>query len=114
MTYVDIFHLKQASLVADSILTIYTVPVRYRYRTHILLIPSSLHTLFLFFIISSSFCSIFGTISNLTISWSLQAVRAIGRCAIKLDQGAERCINVLLDLIQTKVSSEIDSPIVTF
>ena len=33
----------------------------------------------------------------------MKAVRAIGRCAIKLDQAAERCINVLLDLIQTKV-----------
>ena len=38
-----------------------------------------------------------------------QAVRAIGRCAIKLDSAAERCINVLLDLIQTKVRERVCS-----
>ncbi|CAI5534542.1 unnamed protein product [Closterium sp. Naga37s-1] len=32
----------------------------------------------------------------------LKAVRAIGRCAIKLEKAAERCINVLLDLIKIK------------
>jgi AP-1 complex subunit beta-1 len=30
-----------------------------------------------------------------------KSVRAIGRCAIKLARSAERCINVLLDLVQT-------------
>jgi vesicle coat complex subunit len=32
-----------------------------------------------------------------------KAVRAIGRCAIKVEQSAERCVSTLLDLIQTKV-----------
>ena len=47
MTSVDIvYHLKQAPLVADSVLTICSVSVRD--RTCILLIPPSLHSLFLF------------------------------------------------------------------
>lgn len=32
-----------------------------------------------------------------------KAVRAIGRCAIKVETSAERCVSTLLDLIQTKV-----------
>ena len=32
-----------------------------------------------------------------------KAVRAIGRCAIKVEPSAERCVSTLLDLIQTKV-----------
>jgi AP-1 complex subunit beta-1 len=34
----------------------------------------------------------------------MQAVRAIGRCAVSIERAAERCINVLLELIATKVS----------
>jgi len=41
-----------------------------------------------------------------------KAVRAIGRCAIKLENAADRCINVLLDLIQTKVSYVVQEAIV--
>lgn len=33
-----------------------------------------------------------------------KAVRAIGRCAIKVETSAERCVSTLLDLIQTKVN----------
>ncbi|CAI5707639.1 unnamed protein product [Peronospora effusa] len=33
-----------------------------------------------------------------------RSVRAIGRCAVKLERAAEKCINVLLALIQTKVN----------
>jgi vesicle coat complex subunit len=39
-------------------------------------------------------------------------VRAIGRCAIKLDEAADRCINVLLELIQTKVTYVVQEAIV--
>ena len=31
-----------------------------------------------------------------------RSVRAVGRCAIMLELAAEKCINVLLELIQTK------------
>lgn len=41
-----------------------------------------------------------------------RAVRAIGRCAIKLEVCAERCINVLLELIQTKVNYVVQESIV--
>ncbi|CAI5735373.1 unnamed protein product [Peronospora farinosa] len=36
-----------------------------------------------------------------------RSVRAIGRCAVKLERAAEKCINVLLALIQTKYESII-------
>lgn len=39
-------------------------------------------------------------------------MRAIGRCAIKLEKAAERCIQVLLDLIQTKVNYVVQEAIV--
>lgn len=32
-----------------------------------------------------------------------KAVSAIGRCAIKLDRAADRCVQTLLDLVRTKV-----------
>eukprot|EP00727_Mastigamoeba_balamuthi_P012717 m51a1_g8068 Adaptor protein complex 1 and 2 (AP-1/AP-2), beta subunit (926) ;mRNA; f:162890-166807 len=41
-----------------------------------------------------------------------KAVRAIGRCAIKLDAAAERCIQVLLELIQTKVNYVVQEAVV--
>ena len=33
-----------------------------------------------------------------------KAIRCIGRCALKLERATERCVNVLLDLVHTKVS----------
>jgi AP-1 complex subunit beta-1 len=41
-----------------------------------------------------------------------KAVRAIGRCAIKLESAAERCISVLLELIQTKVNYVVQEAVV--
>ena len=41
-----------------------------------------------------------------------KSVRAIGRCAVKLQKAAERCINVLLELIQTKVNYVVQESIV--
>jgi len=41
-----------------------------------------------------------------------RAVRAIGRAAIKLERAAERCINVLLELIQTKVNYVVQEAII--
>lgn len=42
----------------------------------------------------------------------MQAVRAIGRCAVSLENAAERCINVLLELIQTKVNYVVQEAII--
>ena len=41
-----------------------------------------------------------------------RSVRAIGRCAIKLDKAAERCIKVLLELIETKVNYVVQEAVV--
>ncbi|KAJ8611669.1 hypothetical protein CTAYLR_007894 [Chrysophaeum taylorii] len=41
-----------------------------------------------------------------------RAVRAIGRCAIKLEKAAQRCINVLLELIQTKVNYVVQEAVI--
>ena len=41
-----------------------------------------------------------------------RAVRAIGQVAIKIDSSAEKCVNVLLDLIATKVHYVIQEAIV--
>lgn len=42
--------------------------------------------------------------TEVDVDFVRRAVRAIGRCAIKIERSAERCINVLLDLINTKVN----------
>jgi AP-1 complex subunit beta-1 len=41
-----------------------------------------------------------------------KAVRTIGRCAIKLESAAERCIKVLLQLIDTKVNYVVQEAVV--
>ena len=50
--------------------------------------------------------------TEVDVEFVRRAVRAIGRCAIKLEKSAERCINVLLDLIQTKVNYVVQEAIV--
>lgn len=44
--------------------------------------------------------------------YSCQAVRAIGRCAVSLDSAAQRCIAVLLELIQTKVNYVVQEAVI--
>lgn len=41
-----------------------------------------------------------------------KAVRAIGLVAIKIDKAAEKCVNVLLELISTKVSYVVQEAII--
>lgn len=50
--------------------------------------------------------------TEVDVEFVRRSVRAIGRCAIKLDKATERCINVLLDLIQTKVSYVVQEAVV--
>jgi len=50
--------------------------------------------------------------TEVDVEFVRRSVRAIGRCAIKLNQATERCINVLLDLIQTKVSYVVQEAVV--
>ena len=39
-------------------------------------------------------------------------MRAIGQCAVKIDAAAERCVNVLLELISTRVSYVVQEVVV--
>lgn len=41
-----------------------------------------------------------------------KSVRAIGRCAIKLERSTEKCINVLIELIQTKVNYVVQEAVI--
>jgi AP-1 complex subunit beta-1 len=41
-----------------------------------------------------------------------KSVRAIGRCAIKLDKAPEKCVHVLLDLIKTKVNYVVQEAVI--
>jgi vesicle coat complex subunit len=41
-----------------------------------------------------------------------KAIKAIGQTAVKIDAAAERCVNVLLDLIATRVSYVVQEAVV--
>jgi vesicle coat complex subunit len=41
--------------------------------------------------------------NEVDVEFVRKSVRAIGRCAIKLEEAAERCVNVLLELISTMI-----------
>ncbi|OXA41238.1 AP-1 complex subunit beta-1 [Folsomia candida] len=49
--------------------------------------------------------------TEVDVDFVRKAVRAIGRCAIKVGQSAERCVATLLDLIQTKVNYVVQEAI---
>lgn len=51
--------------------------------------------------------------SEVDVEFVRRSVRAIGRTAIKLERTAERCVNVLIELIQTKVNYVVQEAIVT-
>lgn len=50
--------------------------------------------------------------TEVDVDFVRKAVRAIGRCAIKLERAAERCINVLLELIKIKVNYVVQEAII--
>jgi len=50
--------------------------------------------------------------TEVDVEFVRKSVRAIGRCAIKLEKAAEKCIPVLLELIQTKVNYVVQEAIV--
>ena len=50
--------------------------------------------------------------TEVDVDFVRKAVRAIGRCAIKLEKAAERCINVLLELIKIKVNYVVQEAII--
>lgn len=50
--------------------------------------------------------------TEVDVDFVRKAVRAIGRCAIKLERAAERCITVLLELIKIKVNYVVQEAII--
>eukprot|EP01116_Phalansterium_solitarium_P013980 TRINITY_DN3145_c0_g2_i1.p1 TRINITY_DN3145_c0_g2~~TRINITY_DN3145_c0_g2_i1.p1 ORF type:complete len:907 (-),score=445.47 TRINITY_DN3145_c0_g2_i1:185-2905(-) len=50
--------------------------------------------------------------SEADVEFVRKSVRAIGRCAIKIEKAATRCIEVLLELIQTKVNYVVQEAII--
>jgi AP-1 complex subunit beta-1 len=50
--------------------------------------------------------------TEVDVDFVRKAVRAIGRCAIKLERAAERCIHKLLELIETKVNYVVQEAVV--
>eukprot|EP00614_Pseudopedinella_elastica_P013838 CAMPEP_0172585616 /NCGR_PEP_ID=MMETSP1068-20121228/5030_1 /TAXON_ID=35684 /ORGANISM="Pseudopedinella elastica, Strain CCMP716" /LENGTH=919 /DNA_ID=CAMNT_0013380151 /DNA_START=21 /DNA_END=2780 /DNA_ORIENTATION=+ len=50
--------------------------------------------------------------TEVDVDFVRKAVRAIGRCAIKLERAAQRCINVLLELITLKVDYIVQESVI--
>ncbi|BGP19785.1 hypothetical protein JCM10213_006447 [Rhodosporidiobolus nylandii] len=50
--------------------------------------------------------------SEVDVDFVRKSIRAIGQCAVKIEGAAERCVNVLLDLIATRVSYVVQESIV--
>lgn len=50
--------------------------------------------------------------TEVDVDFVRKSVSAIGRCAIKLERAAERCIGVLLELIQTRVSYVVQESVI--
>lgn len=50
--------------------------------------------------------------TEIDVDFVRKAVRAIGRCAVKVEVASEKCVSTLLDLIQTKVNYVVQEAIV--
>ncbi|CAJ0942250.1 unnamed protein product, partial [Mesorhabditis belari] len=50
--------------------------------------------------------------TEVDVDFVRKSVRAIGRCAIKVEQSSERCVATLLELIQTKVNYVVQEAVV--
>lgn len=72
-------------------------------HAHAVLLPLPIPTSFL----SPRVC-----VCRVDVEYVRRAVRTIGRCAIKLESAAEKCIKVLLALIQTKVNYVVQEAVV--
>lgn len=50
--------------------------------------------------------------SEVDVDFVRKAVRAIGQVAIKIESAAERCVGVLMDLIETRVSYVVQEAVI--
>jgi AP-1 complex subunit beta-1 len=50
--------------------------------------------------------------SEVDVDFVRKSIKAIGQCAIKIESSAERCVGVLMDLINTRVSYVVQEAVV--
>ncbi|KAI8815848.1 adaptin N terminal region-domain-containing protein [Fimicolochytrium jonesii] len=50
--------------------------------------------------------------NEVDVDFVRKSIKAIGRCAVKIDSASEKCVNALLDLIKTKVTHVVQESIV--
>ena len=50
--------------------------------------------------------------SEIDVDFVRKSIKAIGQTAVKIDAAAERCVNVLLDLIGTRISYVVQEAVV--
>ncbi|KAJ3013563.1 hypothetical protein HKX48_005673 [Thoreauomyces humboldtii] len=50
--------------------------------------------------------------NEVDVDFVRKSVRAIGRCAVKIDSASERCVNALLDLLKTRVNHVVQEAII--
>ena len=50
--------------------------------------------------------------SEVDVDFVRKSIKAIGQTAVKIDEAAERCVNVLLELIATRVSYVVQEAVV--
>lgn len=50
--------------------------------------------------------------SEVDVDFVRKAVRAVGQVAIKIDEAAERCVSVLMELIETRVSYVVQEAVI--
>jgi AP-1 complex subunit beta-1 len=50
--------------------------------------------------------------SEVDVDFVRKSIKAIGQTAVKIDAAAERCVNVLLELIDTRVSYVVQEAVV--
>jgi vesicle coat complex subunit len=50
--------------------------------------------------------------SEVDVDFVRRSIKAIGQAAVKIEAGAERCVNVLLELISTRVSYVVQEAVV--
>lgn len=50
--------------------------------------------------------------SEVDVDFVRRSIKALGQCAIKIESSAERCVNVLLELIATKVTYVVQEAVV--
>lgn len=50
--------------------------------------------------------------AEVDVDFVRKSIRAIGRCAVKTETSSERCMNVLLELIRTKVNYVVQESVI--